>query len=218
MKPVVLTSEMNMRLIRVVLLLCIAAGNVSSRETDPNPVPKQTGSNLQLKTEVVNQTYCERGNLRVILRFTFLNRGSEPLILYRYATVIARYVVSKDLKSLAKGKYESDVSPMINPRMPPEVEKGTPSEELFVILKPGESYATTTDGYLGINDGSDASVKLRAGRYFLQLQVAMWYTDPARARELRERWREMGTLWYYDVTSLPMEITIKPYNPGDTCS
>src|ERR1044072_6670957 len=147
-----------------------------------------------------------------MLRLTFVNSGSETLIFYRYGPLIARQVVSKDLNSLLKGKYEHDVSPMLTGLVPPEV-YAHPSEEYFAILKPGESYATTKEAHLFINDGPKSDFKLKAGRRFLRLQVATWFADPARAHELSQRWN--GTLWYWDVVSEPMEFTIKPYNSAD---
>ena len=208
-----------MKIIRLFVLLCMLAGTVSSQKPEPKLAPNHPQTSLELKTDVISQTYCANNNLRLILRFTFRNSGSETLILYRYGFVIGRYGLNKDLNSVKKGKYKYDVRPMLTARMPPEVEAGNPNEEFFVILKPGESFGTETDAYLGIDDGSgsDHSLKPR-GRYFLQLQVATWFADPARARELSERWRNTGTLWYGDLISLPMELLIKPYDLKDSCN
>lgn len=205
-----------MKLLPLLLLLCAAFGTAPGQRPDPKPVPTQKQEGPGLRTEAISQAYCSPDNLRVHLRFTFFNSGSETLILYRYGPVISRYLVSKDLDSMAKEKYEYDVSPMLTVKMPPKVEQKL-DDELFVVLKPGEVFALERDVSLRIN-GADSDSRLKpGGNYVMRLRVATWFTDLSLARELAQRWRETGTLWYFDVVSEPMQFTIKPYNGEDTC-
>lgn len=206
-----------MKLLPLLLLLCAAVGTAPGQRPDPKPVPTQKQEGPGLRTEAISQAYCSPDNLRVHLRFTFVNSGSETLILYRYGPVISRYLVSKDLKSIAKEKYDYDVSPMLTVKIPPKVGQKL-DDELFVVLKPGESFALERDVSLRINDGADSDSRLKPGRnYVMRLRVATWFTDLSLARELAQRWRETGKLWYFDVISEPMEFTIKTYNASDTC-
>jgi hypothetical protein len=176
-----------------------------------------SGSTLELKTSVVGQTYCSSDNLRLSLRLAFLNTGSETLILYRRGSAIARYMVSKDLNASRKRRYEYDVSPMLTPRMPPEVDGATPNEDLFVRLKAGEAFTMDKDAYFRMNDGSSPSKSLKPGPHVLQLRVATLYLNPAIADVLAVRWRNLGVLWSNDVISIPMEFLIEPYKSSDTC-
>ncbi len=118
---------------------------------------------------------------------------------------------------MAKEKYDYDVSPMLTVKIPPKVGQKL-DDELFVVLKPGESFALERDVSLRINDGADSDSRLKpGGNYVMRLRVATWFTDLSLARELAQRWRETGKLWYFDVISEPMEFTIKTYNASDTC-
>ena len=210
---------LNVKLVSVLLPLYVMAATVPGQTTGGQAPDRAqapgAAQKLELRTEVMSQTYCSTENLRLMVRLTFVNSGSETVILYRGGALIARQVVSRNLNSLLKGKYESDVSPMLTGVIPPEVYT-QPSEQYFAILKPGESYATTKETHLFVNDGPKSDFKLRPGRHFLRLRVATWFADPAHARELSQRWN--GTLWYWDVVSQPMEFTIKPYDPADTCN
>jgi hypothetical protein len=125
--------------------------------------------------------------------------------------------VGKDLKSVTKGKFVSDVSPMLGAWLSPKLVKEKLSEEHLVVLKPGERYSTEGEGHIFVGYGNDADFKLRARRYFMRLVIVTWYSDPALALEFSARMRDTGTLWFYDVVSSPMEFTIKPYDAVDTC-
>ena len=206
-------------LISVLLLLSVAqstAGQKPDAKTIYKPDPELK---LELKTEVLRQTYCARDHFRMGLRFTFVNTGSMTLILYRFGTIVPRSVVSKDRHSLAKRKYLSDARAFIGgPFSPSREQTETLAEDLFVILKPGESFSTHQNHHLFLDDGSDSNHKLRPGRsYVLQLRVATWWNDSALALELQERWRDTGMLWYYDLVTQPMDFSIKPYDAGDKC-
>jgi len=204
-----------MKIIALLLLLFAVSVTALSQKPDPYAIPP--GASLQLTTEILRQTYCERENLRLDLRFTFLNTGSQTLILLKGYPVIGRYLVGKDLKSVTKGQFVSDVSPMLTGWLSSKLVKEKLSEEHLVILKPGETYSSEGEGHLFVGRGNDVDLKLRARRYFMRLQIITWYTDPALALEFSARLRDTGTLWFYDVVSLPMEFTIKPYDSRDTC-
>jgi hypothetical protein len=70
-----------MKLIGLLLMLCALSVTALSQKPDPYAIPP--GASLELRTEILRQTYCERENLRLDLRYTFLNTGSQTLILFR---------------------------------------------------------------------------------------------------------------------------------------
>lgn len=199
-------------------LTLIAGGREHS---DPKLQRVQTNAvrqQLELRTTEIKQAYCSRTNLRLRLRFQFTNVGPAPVILYRHSRVVSRYMIAKSMNDSARGKYEYDVSPMINPRMPPVVE-GPPDEtSLFVGLKQGESFDLEGDVHLATSDGTKHSKgTLRPGQHVMRIAVVTWYDLPESARQLSERWSKFGLLWTNSVFSEPMPFVIENYTRDAEC-
>lgn len=199
-------------------LTLIAGGREYSDPKLQRVQPKAVRQHLELRTTLIKQAYCSRTNLRLRLRFQFTNRGAEPVILYRHSDVVSRYLIGRSLNDVARARYEYDVSPMINPKMP-EVGQGSPDEtSLFVVLKQGESFDLEGDVYLATSAGTrHEKGTLRPGQHVMRIAVATWYDLPDLARQLSERWSKFGLLWTKSVFSEPMTFVIGNYSGDAPC-
>jgi hypothetical protein len=164
---------------------------------------------MQLSTSVVRKEYCDRDHLRLKLRFRFANVGSEKLILFKYSLAVTRYMVSRTANDATNRRYVKEVKPFVELRISKSPLASTPSEELFAILKPGDSYEINDDFHLSVSDGTrDTSDFLGPGNYLLQIRVPTWWWGDDNYNSMRERWREFGYLFSDDLTSEPMPIHI----------
>jgi hypothetical protein len=125
-------------------------------------------------------------------------------------------MVSRNLKDTVERKYLQKVSPMLDftgfRRNPPEDLK------LFSVLKPRESYSTSTDSRVDLLVGHDREA-VRPGKYLLQVRVITWYYHPEDTNDrLRVQWQDHGFLWTNDVTSEPMIFEVESKPPTQLCS
>lgn len=106
-------------------------------------------SSLRLKTSVVEQSYCNNGDVRMSLGFQHTNTGSESIILPRYSFAFPHYTISRSERAAAKRHYEIELNTFLRTILDqPYPSAGRePSPEMFVILKPGEVYEVETRPY-----------------------------------------------------------------------
>jgi len=194
--------------ILLLVLFSCAAVICAQHETDRENKTAQTDATMQerfleLTTSVADQRICANDSIQVILRLRYTNVGSRPIILFKYSSGISRVLVSRDIRSAAKRKYEYDAHQYLiatKVRLKP-VDELDPNESLYVILKQGDYYEIETDVYF--------VGQLRTGDRVLQVKVWTWYDgSQAELTRLREKWQQFGYLWSKTVTSLPMPITI----------
>lgn len=176
------------------------------------------GEQVHLTTRVVARHYCSPTHLRLTLGFDFTNKGARPVILYKYSSVVYRYLISRDARDALAGKYVQVGSPTVNPIMPEAADEPSPDPRLFVILKGGEQHSF--EDTFTLSDDGEGEESLKTGDYVLQLQVRTWYESKALAATLRKRWKDTGTLWFEPLRSDPMPFHVElPYSgPLTNCS
>jgi hypothetical protein len=167
---------------------------------------------LQLTTGIIEQKYCNTGSpsLRIKLLLKYKNVGRQALILYKGSSLVSRYLISSSTKAASARDYVQDV------RLEIKSSEGTyyfntpnPGDD-FVILKPNGLYSTESEVDLPIEDSTSPNPDfLRAGTYFLQVNVSTWNESVNLARKLRYRWRQNGALWFNKVLSQPMSFTVE---------
>jgi hypothetical protein len=167
---------------------------------------------LQLTTSIIEQKYCNTGSpsLRIKLLLDYKNVGSSAVILYKGSSLVSRYLISRSTKAAAARDYARDVrlelkslegSDHFNTRNPGND---------FVILKPNGFYRTESAVDLPITDSGNPNPDfLRAGTYFLQVNVSTWNESANLGHKLRYRWRHTGALWFSNVLSRPMSFSIE---------
>jgi hypothetical protein len=148
------------------------------------------------------------------LKLSLQNTGDVALIVPRYSNAIYRVVLSKNLDKAQSGDYTYDVHSTLM-RLP-GTEKNdfttqlSPTNE-FVILKPNETfdYEYPQGIEIALNDPDDARHRLSSGRYFLQVKIQTWPWDREKIDLLQKRWAQYGHLWYQDIASEPVALSIE---------
>lgn len=182
---------------------------------------------LELTGSVIGEEYCrntamQRFQLGLKLKLSLKNTSAATIIVSRFANPINRVVLSKSLKKAKSGDYVYDeISTLMSLPWPEQndAQQLSPTVE-FVTLKPGESfdykYPQSID--ITLSDANDLSVRVSPGRYLLKvkIQTSLWDTEKIKA--LEQRWAQYGSLWYWDITSQPLAISIeKPSSTTTTC-
>ena len=203
------------------ICLCHSARLQTSAITQSNVIGVNQMAGLQLTTEVLDAKFCASDYLRLKLRLRYFNGGSEPVILYRQSDSIMTYFISRDANAAEQEKYEQKYSPLQRRvGSPGSIDTDGPDERTFIILKPGNSFAVTSQADLpfifdGKNNDEDL---LRPGNHVLQIRVRTWQEPSEVADKLRERWRSQGYLWSESLVSRPMLFTVAKNPPVAQCS
>jgi len=167
---------------------------------------------LQLKTSIVNERYCRDGgeSLRIRLRLHYQNVGHYTLILYKGASLVSQYFVSRTVTAARRKHYVEHVrNEIIFPSEQETLDSARPTEA-FAIIEPGKTFVIETEVDIPVRDKSDPhSGFLSPGGYVLQIVVSTWLQSPGLARVLNTRWRKTGLLWYRPVTSSPMSFDVR---------
>ena len=200
-----------------VILLCshLAIAQGGSRKESG----ETTSAQLSLSTTVIEHAYCSNGRVRLFLKLTYVNVGSEPIILKRDSLAVGQLSVSRSKDAAAKGKYEKVARFFYSDFRPNQTRGVAPPNDKFVIIASGESYEVNTkDIFKDIRFNNYIDVAgLRAGTHFLQISVRTWDEDLSLAQELSLSWRRYGTLWWRGVTSQPMQFVIERSTSTLTC-
>jgi len=179
----------------------------------PNRVAAQAKPQLQLTTEILEQSYCSTGkdtSLQLKLKLRYTNLSDQRLIVYNghdlfFQTKI-RSVENPGTPSvevlLLNMRYFDEEFERIDARSPGRV---------FVKLAPGASFDRELRTGVGVVDASAVAgeTTVRPGPHSLQLIVSSWYQSPKLAEKLRQQWQHEGFLWSQPLYSVPLKFTIQ---------
>lgn len=175
---------------------------------------KQTVS-LKLTMTVIEKQYCkadsELDGLRMKLKLTFTNTGSQQIILYKGSNSVSRLIVTRNLRDSSANKIEVNATlTQITAGKGINLKTHIPNQA-FVILPPGGSYEVeaTVTVFAVRNDMREITGAVASGEHALQIEVSTWPFSKSFAHKLRNRWQKSGTLWYEPITSIQMPFTIE---------
>jgi methionine-rich copper-binding protein CopC len=214
---------MKVRWLQVVLLLallCVVVAKIGlyahAKVANITPTAEQKESMpLKLKVVLLNQQYCvgdsELDSLKMKVRLTFTNAGSQRIILYKGSDLVSRVTISrKDADAAAKQvEVNASVTQVVN--VESRVFKGSTPNSAFVVLLPNASYEMETiiTIFAVRNDDNQIAGAVTSGEHDLQIQVSTWPDSKAVAEELRSRWQRSGCLWYDPITSAPVLFEVE---------
>jgi hypothetical protein len=206
---------MKMRIIILGLLAIVAVtfAPIASKSDNVGPVNRgQNQKQLQLTTSIVRERYCSGRGAKFLewtLNLEYTNRGDRPILLDKKSSRVSRSFVSRNLRAAAARQYESAPIPVYGD-LGALGFVGTPEEDKFVVLNPGESLTLQGDCRINVYD-------FRSKNHVLQVKVSTWryYADP---KEYRDKWIGKGYLWFEVVTSEPMPFTIEKQPKVVPCS
>ena len=165
---------------------------------------------LSFNTEITEQKYCSTSKLFLKFKVTFKNIGTMPVILDKDSKTIYKWKI-KRVSGKMKRNYEVTIAPYVE--LGDYVRWGqVPKEELFVVLKPNETYSYITAGglHVDLDDGQRLNrSELRAGQYTVQFRVMTWYYSYPLIDEYKEKWKDKGFLWSNDIVSEPMPFEVQ---------
>ena len=195
-----------------------------SRQTQVRAAPRS----LQLTTTLVAQEYCrnrvtKESQLDLTLKLSVKNISNVTLLICRYCNSIFRVVLSKSLRKAESGNYAYDQRSTMSHFPFPEgsdADQLSPEHGLFVTLKPGETFDYEYPQRIDITltDADDPSENVSPGQYLLQVKIETWDWDEERFKTLEQRWAKYGSLWYWNIASEPLDISIeKPKSITTIC-
>lgn len=177
----------------------------------------QKNEALQLTLDIVEQKYCDGSQMRLKLHLHFSNKGSQPIILYKYSTAVLRSLVSLNEKAASAGQYIQDLQFTVNSIG--DFEQAGPLKDEFVILQPNKSYIAKTKVIVFTQNSTKANpLGLSAGSYVLQVEVQTWYGTKEVEKKLRKAWKSTGLLWTANTISLPIRFNVEPQRAVVKCS
>ncbi len=180
-------------------------------------------ASLRLGTEILNAEYCvgdrDLDALRLSLRLTYTNRGNGPIILYKGSDLVSRITVARSIEDLAARRFEVNSSITWITRATKDCFAGAEPSDCFVVLPPNASCETeaTTGFFVVRDDDREIAGAVRSGEHVLEVQIPTWDGSNETARELRERWREYGSLWYQPVISDPLPVKVERSRKVNQC-
>ncbi len=181
----------------------------------------QSQKQLELTTEIVEQSYCSIGqktSLQLRLKLRYTNVSSQRLIVYRGHDL---FFQTKIRPQNPPTTASSDVL-LLNMRYfdeePERIDAHAPGR-VFAKLAPGASFERELLTGLGVTDESTApsSTTLRPGPHILQLIVSTWYQSPKLAEKLRLQWQREGFLWSQPLYSVPVKLNIEKPSALPSC-
>jgi hypothetical protein len=179
----------------------------------PNSVAAQAKPQLQLTTEILEQSYCSIGrdiSLQLKLKLRYTNLSDQRLIVYNGHDL---FFQTKIRTGDPPGTSSSEVL-FLNMRYFDEelerIDARSPGR-VFVKLAPGASFERELLTGAGVADDTAASsdTTVRPGLHTLQLIVSTWYQSPKLAERLRQQWQREGFLWSQPLYSVPLKLTIE---------
>jgi hypothetical protein len=185
-----------------ILILLIGA-------SQPKPVAAQPKPQLQLTTEILEQTYCSIGR-DITLKLRYTNLSDRRLFVYNGHDL---FFQTRIRASGAAGTPAAEVL-LLNMRYFDEefekIDAHSPGR-VFAKLAPGASFERELVDGIGVADDapSGSATTVTPGRYTLQLIVSTWYQSPKLAEKLRQQWQRDGFLWSQPLYSAPLKLTIE---------
>jgi hypothetical protein len=192
--------------------LCVALGLLTT--CLPSTVAAQSKPQLQLTTEILEQSYCSIGrdtSLQLRLKLRYTNLSDQRLIVYNghdlfFQTKIRAGDVPSGTPSaevlLLNMRYFDEELERIDARSPGRV---------FAKLAPGASFERELITGAGVAEDAAASsdTTVRPGPHTLQLIVSTWYQSAKLAERLRQQWQREGLLWSQPLYSVPLKFTVE---------
>ena len=179
----------------------------------PNSLAAQSKPQLQLTTEILEQSYCSIGrdtSLQLKLKLRYTNLSDQRLIVYNGHDL---FFQTKIRAGDAPGTPSAEVL-LLNMRYFDEelerIDARSPGR-VFAKLAPGASFERELMTGAGVADESAASsdTTVRPGPHTLQLIVSTWYQSPKLAEKLKQQWQREGFLWSAPLYSVPLKLTIE---------
>jgi hypothetical protein len=179
----------------------------------PKPVVAQSKPQLQLTTEILEQSYCSIGqdtSLRLKLKLRYTNASDQRLIVYNGHDL---FFQTKIRSQQAAGAPSPEVL-LLNMRYFDEeferIDARSPGR-VFVKLAPGAVFERELMTGVGVADNSNtpSATTVMPGLHTLQLIVSTWYQSPKLADKLRQQWQREGFLWSQPLYSVPLRLTIE---------
>jgi hypothetical protein len=174
---------------------------------------------LQLTTSIIEKKYCNSNQLRLTLRLNYANLGTQPLILYKYSTVVFQSLVSVNVEDAIAKRYKQEMHFLVNfigdLQQPDKTRPGSD----FVVLESKRVYIAKTHVIIFIDTSKAVdSHNLPVGEYVLQIKTHTWYETEKTAKRLNKQWKSIGSLWTDDITSMPMPFNIERQYQTTDCS
>lgn len=179
----------------------------------PNQVAAQSKPQLQLTTEILEQSYCSIGrdtSLQLKLKLRYTNLSDQRLIVYNgHDLFFQTKIRAGDPPGTPGGevlllnmRYFDEELERIDARSPGRV---------FAKLAPGASFERELITGAGVAEGAVASsdTTVRSGPHTLQVIVSTWYQSQKLAEKLRQQWQREGFLWSQPLYSVPLKLTIE---------
>lgn len=179
---------------------------------------------LKLTTEILKESYCEGPDadlvmLRLLLRLSFTNKGSQKVIFQRGAKLVPVIKVSSTVEDALAGRFETIINnSIIMDDSGSEKLRKRPPLSSFTILSPGETYDTIADVSIPVPRNKPVSSIINSGEHYLQIGVWTWNDSPAEARQRRATWKREGFLWSESVLSYPMRFLVRSQPIAEDCS
>lgn len=175
------------------LILFTSSGSTAEKHLD-----KGSGSSdprLRLTVEPIKLAYCSQPEgglaLRMLLLLRFSNDSTRTLILQRGAKLPYRITVY----NAQTGAPEIDVhNTLFLAREEGLSRRGENPSNLFVLLKKGESYESTSSVTIPVSLDRDQD-SVSPGEHYLSVAVWTWNGSGEASKLLGARWRKIGILW-----------------------
>ena len=151
----------------------------------------------------------ERSKLRI--RFTITNVSNQPLIIYRQAPAVFDLRIVRREIDFPKVPFNFDHRPTFNCAPPLKFEGDAPGND-FQLLQPNGSLTHEPEALRFDDTTSSERTRRLEGDYFVKLRVATWYWDVWKAEILEQRWIGSGRLFYSELVTEPIAITIPKPN------
>jgi hypothetical protein len=180
----------------------------------------QSQKQLQLTTEIIEQSYCSIGqktSLQLKLKLRYTNVSSQRLIVYNGHDLFFQTKLRRDDNGAAPSevlllnmRYFDEEFERIDARSPGRV---------FAKLAPGAAFERELMTGVGVADNSAApsATTVRPGPHVLQLIVSTWYQSLKLADKLRQQWQREGLLWSQPLYSVPLKLTIDKPATSSPC-
>ena len=151
--------------------------------------------------------YSQDERTKVRIRFTITNVSDQPLIIYREAPSIFDLRIVRREIDFPKVPFNYEQRPTFNCAPTLKFETITPGDD-FQILQPNESLTHEPPAFEFVDTTSVERKRRLEGDYFLKFRVATWYWDVWKAEILEQRWIGAGRLFYSELVTEPIAITI----------
>jgi hypothetical protein len=219
-----------MTLIQLVLLLLplLIQGYSFAQKIIPN-LRENLKAKLEVTTSVIEQKICQddygafdaggtllpTAKVELKLRIRIYNSGDYSIILHKKSLWVAGYNIAHTKEDAEARRYELEtVCSEVIWKESKDAKEGDFPSDLFVIIKPRESYEDVLNtrlslyykAYIGYSYSHYSTTE-----HFLRFNI--WTTGGTSERlkeleELRAQWIEHGYLWLEGATSQAMGITL----------